>query len=157
MEPEQPSIGLCWWKILMIPVLTSTYPIFYAKSTYVWVYYDIILCLDVIVEPEQPSIGLCGWLLTGLSLALVLVTIPFSLFVCFKVHFYVCDRSYSITRTFLFNTSSVHKRFLLWARLKKKHFWKKGYFTKVLLVLSNIKGSVDNPCNPSLRAYNLKV
>jgi len=33
----------------------------------------------------EPGIGLCGWLLTMISWALVMVTLPFSLFVCFKV------------------------------------------------------------------------
>jgi len=38
------------------------------------------------VQPEpDPSIGVCGWALTVLSLALVLITLPFSLTVCFKV------------------------------------------------------------------------
>ncbi|XP_040577151.1 band 7 protein AGAP004871 isoform X5 [Lepeophtheirus salmonis] len=31
------------------------------------------------------GIGICGWLLTGLSWIIVIVTLPFSLFVCFKV------------------------------------------------------------------------
>merc|ERR1719325_419638 len=34
---------------------------------------------------SEPGIGLCGWLLTMISWALVMVTLPFSLFVCFKV------------------------------------------------------------------------
>ena len=35
------------------------------------------------------QISVCGWLLTMISWGLVMVTLPFSLFVCFKVgHFY---------------------------------------------------------------------
>jgi len=34
---------------------------------------------------SEPGIGLCGWLLTMISWGLVMVTLPFSLFVCFKV------------------------------------------------------------------------
>ena len=34
---------------------------------------------------DTPGIGLCGWLLTMISWGLVMVTLPFSLFVCFKV------------------------------------------------------------------------
>ena len=37
------------------------------------------------MDGESSGIGLCGWLLTLLSLLLVLLTLPFSLFVCFKV------------------------------------------------------------------------
>jgi hypothetical protein len=39
------------------------------------------------MEESPPGIGLCGWILTGLSLGLVLLTVPFSLFVCFKVQY----------------------------------------------------------------------
>ena len=35
-------------------------------------------------EPE-PGIGMCGWLLTAISWFVVIVTLPFSLCVCFKV------------------------------------------------------------------------
>ena len=31
------------------------------------------------------GIGICGWLLTAFSWAIVIVTLPFSLCVCFKV------------------------------------------------------------------------
>ncbi len=41
------------------------------------------------MEESPPGIGLCGWILTGLSLGLVLLTVPFSLFVCFKVQYSV--------------------------------------------------------------------
>merc|ERR1719325_430900 len=34
---------------------------------------------------SEPGIGLCGWLLTMISWALVIITLPFSLCVCFKV------------------------------------------------------------------------
>ncbi|XP_068248123.1 band 7 protein AGAP004871-like isoform X4 [Palaemon carinicauda] len=36
-------------------------------------------------DENDSGIGLCGWVLTGLSWILVLVTMPFSFFVCFKV------------------------------------------------------------------------
>ena len=35
-------------------------------------------------EPE-PGIGMCGWLLTSISWFVVIITLPFSLCVCFKV------------------------------------------------------------------------
>ena len=31
------------------------------------------------------GIGICGWIMTAVSWLLVLVTLPFSLFFCFKV------------------------------------------------------------------------
>ncbi len=36
-------------------------------------------------DESDNGIGLCGWLLTAISWGLVLVTLPFSLCVCFKV------------------------------------------------------------------------
>ena len=36
-------------------------------------------------EEEDAGIGVCGWLLTSASMLLVLITLPFSLCVCFKV------------------------------------------------------------------------
>jgi len=36
-------------------------------------------------DENTDGIGLCGWLLTMISWGLVMVTLPFSLFVCFKV------------------------------------------------------------------------
>ena len=36
-------------------------------------------------EPGAGGIGLCGLLLTGVSWIIVIVTLPFSLCVCFKV------------------------------------------------------------------------
>merc|ERR1719340_76146 len=36
-------------------------------------------------QENEMGIGICGWLLTAFSWAIVLVTLPFSLFVCFKV------------------------------------------------------------------------
>merc|ERR1719458_514514 len=38
-----------------------------------------------VAEEGEDGIGLCGWLLTALSWLIVLVTLPFSLCVCFKV------------------------------------------------------------------------
>jgi len=36
-------------------------------------------------DDSNSGIGACGWILTGLSWVLVLATMPFSFFVCFKV------------------------------------------------------------------------
>ncbi|KAG7162124.1 band 7 protein AGAP004871-like isoform X2 [Homarus americanus] len=36
-------------------------------------------------DENDSGIGVCGWILTGLSWVLVLATMPFSFFVCFKV------------------------------------------------------------------------
>jgi hypothetical protein len=49
----------------------------------------VVPIAEALVEDTPPSIGLCGWILTGLSLCLVLLTVPFSLFLCFKVHYMV--------------------------------------------------------------------
>merc|ERR1712083_758832 len=38
-----------------------------------------------VAHDNDVGIGLCGWLLTAVSWAIVIVTLPFSLFVCFKV------------------------------------------------------------------------
>jgi hypothetical protein len=39
----------------------------------------------VSADDSNNGIGLCGWVLTAVSWAIVLVTLPFSLCVCFKV------------------------------------------------------------------------
>ena len=39
----------------------------------------------VSADEADSGIGLCGWLLTMISWGIVAVTLPFSLFVCFKV------------------------------------------------------------------------
>ena len=36
-------------------------------------------------EEPEPGIGMCGWLLTSISWFVVIITLPFSLCVCFKV------------------------------------------------------------------------
>jgi erythrocyte band 7 integral membrane protein len=36
-------------------------------------------------DESDHGIGLCGWILTMISMGIVMVTLPFSLFVCFKV------------------------------------------------------------------------
>ena len=36
-------------------------------------------------DDSEVGIGICGWLLTAVSWAIVIVTLPFSLCVCFKV------------------------------------------------------------------------
>jgi len=38
-----------------------------------------------VAHDNDVGIGICGWLLTAVSWAIVIVTLPFSLFVCFKV------------------------------------------------------------------------
>ena len=38
-----------------------------------------------LADDSDDGIGLCGWMLTAVSWAIVLVTLPFSLCVCFKV------------------------------------------------------------------------
>ena len=40
----------------------------------------------LIAHDNDVGIGICGWLLTAFSWAIVIVTLPFSLFVCFKVN-----------------------------------------------------------------------
>ena len=59
------------------------------------------------MEPDSSGIGLCGWLLTLLSLLLVLVTVPFSLFVCFKVQPGVTKRILCLTQNVLLNSSQL--------------------------------------------------
>ena len=44
-------------------------------------------------EESHSGIGFCGWLLTAISWGLVVVTLPFSLCVCFKVREYMLYRS----------------------------------------------------------------
>ncbi len=39
----------------------------------------------VAADESDAGIGLCGWLLTAISWAIVMVTLPFSLCICFKV------------------------------------------------------------------------
>ena len=39
----------------------------------------------MIADETESGIGLCGWILTAISWGLVMVTLPFSLCVCFKV------------------------------------------------------------------------
>ena len=45
-----------------------------------------VIFLNFAADSEsEPGIGICGWLLTMISWGIVMVTLPFSLFVCFKV------------------------------------------------------------------------
>jgi hypothetical protein len=45
------------------------------------------LYLTIIAADEDDTgISLCGWVLTSISLLLVIITLPFSLCVCFKVY-----------------------------------------------------------------------
>jgi len=41
--------------------------------------------ISVLADEDDTGIGLCGWVLTSFSLLLVIITLPFSLCVCFKV------------------------------------------------------------------------
>jgi hypothetical protein len=43
------------------------------------------LILFLSADDHDVGIGICGWLMTAVSWLLVLVTLPFSLFFCFKV------------------------------------------------------------------------
>ena len=38
-----------------------------------------------LADESGDGVGICGWLLTTISWGLVMVTLPFSLCVCFKV------------------------------------------------------------------------
>ena len=40
---------------------------------------------SISADENDDGIGLCGWILTAVSWAIVVVTLPFSLCVCFKV------------------------------------------------------------------------
>lgn len=48
-------------------------------------YYTSFLFLCLSAEEPENGVGICGMLLTGISWILVIVTLPFSLCVCFKV------------------------------------------------------------------------
>ena len=39
----------------------------------------------IAIDEDDGGIGVCGWLLTSFSMILVMLTLPFSLCVCFKV------------------------------------------------------------------------
>jgi erythrocyte band 7 integral membrane protein len=45
----------------------------------------LFFSLSLSADESDSGIGLCGWLLTMISWGIVAVTLPFSLFVCFKV------------------------------------------------------------------------
>ena len=45
------------------------------------------LC-NISADDSDDGIGMCGWILTAISWAMVLATLPFSLCVCFKVRLY---------------------------------------------------------------------
>merc|ERR1719270_2313325 len=40
---------------------------------------------ELLTDDSDDGIGMCGWILTAISWAMVLATLPFSLCVCFKV------------------------------------------------------------------------
>ena len=41
--------------------------------------------LFLVAQDNDVGIGVCGWLLTAFSWAIIIVTVPFSLFLCFHV------------------------------------------------------------------------
>ena len=47
----------------------------------------------VSADDTDDGIGLCGWILTAISWAMVLATLPFSLCVCFKVSSKIRDET----------------------------------------------------------------
>ena len=50
------------------------------------IYMDTLTFINSGDDPDTASgIGMCGWLLTTISWFLVIITLPFSLCVCFKV------------------------------------------------------------------------
>ena len=53
------------------------------------------------------GIGICGWLLTAFSWAIVIVTLPFSLCVCFKVNITACLLAVKDTVTFRYKVFLV--------------------------------------------------
>ena len=42
---------------------------------------------NILADDTDDGIGICGWILTAISWAMVVATLPFSLCVCFKVSF----------------------------------------------------------------------
>ena len=46
---------------------------------------------SIAADETDSGIGLCGWLLTMISWGIVMMTLPFSLFVCFKVSYPVLE------------------------------------------------------------------
>ena len=40
---------------------------------------------NILADDTDDGIGICGWILTAISWAMVVATLPFSLCVCFKV------------------------------------------------------------------------
>ncbi len=81
-------------------------------------------CPFVSAEESHSGIGFCGWLLTAISWGLVVVTLPFSLCVCFKVrlssspflsHYVPVSRSKKTFAPFLSRFASAS-----WS--EKKHF-----------------------------------
>ena len=51
-------------------------------------------------ESEGDGVGICGLLLTGISWLMVLITLPFSLCVCFKVSKFGENYNRNIIRKF---------------------------------------------------------
>jgi len=54
-------------------------------------FYNLEKYIVLLADESDSGIGLCGWLLTAISWGLVVVTLPFSLCVCFKVKKLIID------------------------------------------------------------------
>ena len=92
------------------------------------------------------QISVCGWLLTMISWGLVMVTLPFSLFVCFKVgHFYITT-TYIV---FTFNLKRILWSFffaepkLIWFSVNKVNNVIR--FSKQIFVI-DVKGQLISKC-----------
>ena len=58
-------------------------------------------------EDSDVGLGVCGWLLTAFSWMIVIVTLPFSLCVCFKVGYdNYCDAS-CLINSYIFKTNNL--------------------------------------------------
>ena len=47
--------------------------------------YFCLMQENILADDTDDGIGICGWILTAISWAMVVATLPFSLCVCFKV------------------------------------------------------------------------
>ena len=56
-----------------------SYKIFLARK------YFCLMQENILADDTDDGIGICGWILTAISWAMVVATLPFSLCVCFKV------------------------------------------------------------------------
>ena len=88
------SQELFWNKAMQSNALLFCAWLKYTKSNTQHTTHIHSLC--VAADDAEDGIGICGWLLTTLSWLIVLVTLPFSLCVCFKV--IPCSHHYSFPR-----------------------------------------------------------